>query len=448
MSISNETSKITLKESNVSNTIQLKYPLVKDIELQKKISMKKEFASMKQNNKIKILKKDDSSCTYDTFTLAPHQEFVKMFINYHTPYNGLLLYHGMGSGKTCSAIGICEEFRKHHNKYDKNSKKILIIASPNVQDNFKLQLFDESKLVKTNGIWNLDGCVGESLLQEIKFFDIQKLDKKEIVSLIQKIIRKNYEFVGYEKFAKMINRICEKGIVWMKKYNDQNELIEEKGEQNENGTYVLDNKDNYQYVEKKIKLYKKVNGKNVYDGYVLTKYSSFLQKIEMQKIFKDRMIVVDEVHNIRNISENESMKLVSEAFKVLLKYVRHMKLLFLSGTPMYNDPREIIFLINLLNMNDGQSTIKQSDVFDLNGNFKKNGEERLLLKCNGYVSYVRSETPYKFPFKIFPNDYNSSKSIKNIPYPKKQFNNLNYPAKPRWALDEEANFLKGAGVKL
>ncbi len=30
----------------------------------------------------------------------------------------------------------------------------------------------------------------------------------------------------------------------------------------------------------------------------------------------------------------------------------------------------------------------------------------------------------------------------------KQFNNLDYPAKPRWALDEKANFLKGAGVKL
>jgi len=30
----------------------------------------------------------------------------------------------------------------------------------------------------------------------------------------------------------------------------------------------------------------------------------------------------------------------------------------------------------------------------------------------------------------------------------KQFNELNYPAKPRWALDETATFLKGAGVKL
>ncbi|WP_440928391.1 tRNA (adenosine(37)-N6)-threonylcarbamoyltransferase complex transferase subunit TsaD [Candidatus Pelagibacter sp.] len=33
-------------------------------------------------------------------------------------------------------------------------------------------------------------------------------------------------------------------------------------------------------------------------------------------------------------------------------------------------------------------------------------------------------------------------------YKLKQFNNLDYPAKPRWPLDERAKFLKGAGVKL
>ena len=30
----------------------------------------------------------------------------------------------------------------------------------------------------------------------------------------------------------------------------------------------------------------------------------------------------------------------------------------------------------------------------------------------------------------------------------KQFDNLDYPAKPRWPLDESAAFLKGAGIKL
>ena len=33
-------------------------------------------------------------------------------------------------------------------------------------------------------------------------------------------------------------------------------------------------------------------------------------------------------------------------------------------------------------------------------------------------------------------------------YKLKQFNKLDYPAKPRWPLDEKALFLKGAGVKL
>ena len=33
-------------------------------------------------------------------------------------------------------------------------------------------------------------------------------------------------------------------------------------------------------------------------------------------------------------------------------------------------------------------------------------------------------------------------------YKLKQFNKLDYPAKPRWPLDEDAAFLKGAGVRL
>ena len=30
----------------------------------------------------------------------------------------------------------------------------------------------------------------------------------------------------------------------------------------------------------------------------------------------------------------------------------------------------------------------------------------------------------------------------------KKFDKLNYPAKPRWPLDKEAAFMKGAGLKL
>ena len=46
------------------------------------------------------------------------------------------------------------------------NKRILIIASPNVQENFKLQLFDERKLYKEDGVWKMRGCTGNKFLKE------------------------------------------------------------------------------------------------------------------------------------------------------------------------------------------------------------------------------------------------------------------------------------------
>ena len=48
-----------------------------------------------------------------------------------------------------------------------------------------------------------------------------------------------------------------------------------------------------------------------------------------------------------------------------------MKLLLLTATPMFNNSKEIIWLTNLMNMNDKRSLIKISDIFDKEGHFKK-----------------------------------------------------------------------------
>ena len=420
--------------------IKLKYPHLQNMDLQKKVYLKKEFHDTQYNGEIKPLTKKTTSCDYsDGFALAPHQEFVKMYISKHTPYNGLLLYHGMGSGKTCSAIGICEEYRKDNQKHNKMSKKIIIMASPNVQENFKLQLFDSNKLVKKNGIWNLDGCVGESLLREIKFFDIQSLSKEDIILKIKKQIRKNYEFMGYVEFANKINTLIEDSVIWEKEYDLENKLISESGNKNDKNVYIGDNIPSHKYKETKTKIYDKINKRKVIGSKVI-RYSQTKQKKDLRNMFGERMIVVDEVHNIRSIGETNSTKLVSDAFQKLIKNVKYMKLLFLSGTPMYNDPTEIIFLLNLLNMNDGQSIIKKNEIFNKNGDFVKDGAQKLLFKANGYISYVRGENPYQFPYKIFPNDYNSDKSIKKIAYPRKQFNGLDI-ANPIQHLDLYLNTL-------
>ena len=77
-------------------------------------------------------------CNAD-FDLVPHQIFVRNFLSFQTPYNSLLLYHGLGSGKTCSAISVSEEMRTYMNQLG-ITQRIIVVASPNVQDNFKLQL--------------------------------------------------------------------------------------------------------------------------------------------------------------------------------------------------------------------------------------------------------------------------------------------------------------------
>ena len=374
--------------------MKLKYPHIQDMSLQKKVSLKKEFQHFYESNSTKDIEqeeRDEKLCNFEDFELAPHQHFVKSFISHHTPYNGLLLYHGMGSGKTCSSIGICEEYRKN-NKYNSQFKKIIIIASPNVQENFKHQLVDPASIKQENGLWNIGGCVGNSLLMELHFQDLHKMSKEELVKKMNRFIKKHYQFIGYEKFA---NEIESKLVRSSKKKTKQN----------------------------------------------------------MRDYFEGRLIVVDEVHNIRMIEGNTKTKKIGTAFQILLKYVKHMKLLFLSGTPMYNDPKEIVFLLNLLNQNDGQSSLKTSDLFDKKGNLKEGGKEKLMIKANGYISYVRGENPFQFPFKVFPMEFDSDKSILNESnvYPSRQFNGKSIE-QPIQHLDIYCNklspFQKGAYDKI
>ena len=76
------------------------------------------------------------------FKLLPQQEFLKNYISEDTPYNGILVIHGTGVGKTCSAISICEGFRNDENKI---YKKNLIILSPSIKENFKKEIYNFEK---------------------------------------------------------------------------------------------------------------------------------------------------------------------------------------------------------------------------------------------------------------------------------------------------------------
>ncbi len=363
--------KFILENKNKFDTL---YPSLDDPAFNIKIALKKEFNETQYDGTIfnvdEIEEQSNKLCNAD-FELSPNQLFVRNFLSFQTPYNSLLLYHGLGTGKTCSAISVSEEMRDYLNQLG-ITQRIIVVASPNVQENFKLQLFDDRKLKLIDGLWNLRACTGNKYLKEINPMNMKGLPKEKVIKQIKRIINNSYLFLGYIEFANYIQNIS-----------------------------------------------------NVSEEDPKKKKTEVIRKLK--KHFSNRLIVIDEVHNIRVTSEKQDKRITQELIK-LVSYVDNLRLLFLSATPMYNSYKEIIWLLNIMNKNDNRSTIELKDVFDSDGNLligpdgTNIGEELIKRKATGYVSFVRGENPYTFPYRIFPSLFSSQNTFKNIPYPRIQLN--------------------------
>jgi hypothetical protein len=344
------------------------YPTLNDPNFNIKIAEKKEFNDTQYYGTIHgDIKEYADIMSNAELEMFPHQIFVRNFLSFQTPYNSLLLFHGLGSGKTLSSIGVSEEMRSYLKQMG-ISKRIIIVASPNVQDNFRLQLFDERKLKLVNGLWTIPGIMGSRLLKEINPTNTINLPRNKIISQIHSLINTSYLFLGYDGFA----------------------------------NYII----------------KKAQGNEDFDKLTMTKI-----KRNLQNEFNKRLVVIDEIHNIR-VSEDNKNKKVAEQLLKLVKYVDNLRLLLLTANPMYNDYSEIIWLLNLMNANDNRGLIEIKDVFDKKGNFKQGGQELLIRKATGYVSFVRGDNPYTFPFRIYPNIFSPRHTFLNSEnkYPTIQMN--------------------------
>ena len=149
----------------------------------------------------------------------------------------------------------------------------------------------------------------------------------------------------------------------------------------------------------------------------------------LQDKFSDSLIVIDEVHNIRHSADNPQKKVAIHLLKVV-KNTINLKLLLLSATPMYNNSEEIVWLLNIMNINDNRPPVEKGDIFKKDGSVD---EETLITKSIGYISYVRGENPYTFPYRIWPAVFKRihslialeekyAKSKKRRFYPYKQIN--------------------------
>jgi superfamily II DNA or RNA helicase len=122
---------------------QYKYPDTTDDSLQSKIYNKREFYINKVPPRNEItnyadLKKYRDDVCGGKFTLKSQQVFVSNYLNPSTPYTGMLVFHGTGTGKTCAAIAIAENFKEQVRRY--GTKIHILVSGPMIKEQWKNEL--------------------------------------------------------------------------------------------------------------------------------------------------------------------------------------------------------------------------------------------------------------------------------------------------------------------
>ena len=172
---------------------------------------------LKNEGNVSCESKDD-----DEFNTMTHQNIVRDYINLYTPYRGLLLFHGLGSGKTCSSIAIAEGM--------KNEKQVIVMTPASLRVNYIEELkkcgdllyrknqYWEFISTKTNkeliepltnvlslskdfvkkqgGVWLVN------IKKEPNFEDLSATDKISVDEQLNEMIRAKYKFINYNGLRK------------------------------------------------------------------------------------------------------------------------------------------------------------------------------------------------------------------------------------------------------
>jgi len=153
----------------------------------------------------------------------------------------------------------------------------------------------------------------------------------------------------------------------------------------------------------------------------MEKNKEIYERKAIREFFDNKLLIIDEIHNIRTEKEENSRKIIETLYKIV-KYNNNMKLLILSATPMYNSSIEIIWLLNLLLLNDNRPEITEKEIFKDNI-LSNEGIKILNNKCRGYISFIRGNNPKTFPYRLYPTINKSTKdNIINIFPSKNPFN--------------------------
>ena len=266
------------------------------------------LAELFKPHKSELMKPDDNvSCDFrkegSKFELLTHQNIVRDYLNLYSPYRGLLIYHGLGSGKTCTSIAIAEGM--------KSDRPVYVLTPASLSMNYMSELKKcGDPLYKKNQFW--------------EFIDTKK--EPQHLAPLASVMALTEEFVRHQ------------GGVWM---------VNVKNESN----YESLSSDEKDQIEKQIDAMIQAKYRNV--NYNANNFMSKLTHYaggEGINPFNNSVVIVDEAHNLVSRIVNKLNKPESTSYKIYqyLMSATNVKVIFLSGTPIINYPNEIAIMFNML----------------------------------------------------------------------------------------------------
>lgn len=281
----------------------------------------------------------DGVCARSGFKLDEHQSLLANFINPNTPYTGLLIFHGTGSGKSCAAVAIAEKFKSIVEKY---GTKIHVLAP--------------GPLLKQNFLNEIIKCTAETYLKEFqdKTIILSKEDKLKIQKNAINAVNQYYRIMTYRSFYKKVlgEKIRDKVVT-------KKNTVKSSARKTETGEYERD--------------------------------------VSMDRIYSldNTLLIVDEAHAL---TDNE----YGNAIKKIIENSKQLKIILLTATPMKNLADNIVDLLNYIRPRTSQIE-RDKIFTSARGNlieFKSGGREYLRKMCRGYVSYLRGADPLTYAERV------------------------------------------------
>lgn len=258
------------------------------------------------------------------------QRLTRDFMQGTSPNRGLLLYIGLGAGKTGAAVAIAEAIN--------TKKQVIILSKTSLENNFRKEILKwGADYMKTSNHWIFNKC---NTPEEMDF-------ATDILNIPRHSINEN------------------------------------------NGAFFIDftnSKPNYNELSSVMKEKLRIQINHLID--VRFKFLHYDNTRLIGKLtddeFDNKVVIVDEIHNLGNTMISVTSKSGPRYYELFMN-AKNPKFVFLSATPLVNQVFEATRLFNILRGYMPSFTVKFKTTFDTNINYDN---LKYLLAKNKFVDQV------------------------------------------------------------